>query len=454
MKRTFWPAAWGLVIVGAVLFSGVRLWRGNVLDTSLLSLLPASEGDALLTEANDLLSRRASHLLAFVVGHPDPAKAADLSHRLSADFLQSGFVAHSLTDVPPEQQKAFYDLYFPFRYQMLSSGDRERLRNGNALPYFSARLTEALYSPASSFFKELIPRDPLLFFPELVRSWMETATPGAAAQPGEGVAFVDQDGRSYVFSAVELSLDPFNSHNQDRMASWMAEEQQRLLTEDPQVRVHSSGVLPFATAERQRTEREMKRVSTGSLIGVLLIAAFIFASMRALLLAALPISVGFVLATAATLAVFGKIHVITFAFGSSLIGVAIDYPMLYLAHHRMAGALWDPRATLQRIRSGLLLGALTTLLGYAALSFAPFPGLRQMALFSSVGLAAALVTVLVWLPALSSRTTVTIGEPWLVTWGRGICCRCSTEIRTLGTADGLSSAGDCVDGGRSASRAF
>jgi predicted exporter len=394
-----------------------------------LSLLPASEGDPLLTHANDLLSRRASHLLVFVIGHPDPDKAAELGRRLNAELAQSGFVRNSLTDVPPEQQKAFYELYFPFRYQMLSLRDRQALQRGNALPYFMGRLTEALYSPASSFFKALIPRDPFLFFPELARSWIETSVPKSATHADEGIAFVDHDGRSYAFAAVELALDPFDSKSQDRMMGWIAGLRARFAAEDPQTRIYSSGVLPFATAERLRTEREMKRVSLGSLIGVLLLAGVVFASPRAILLAALPLTVGFVMAAAATILCFGKIHMITFAFGSSLIGVAIDYPMLYLAHHRMAGRTWNAWNALKQASPGLLLGALTTLLGYAALSLAPFPGLRQMALFSSVGLASALLTVLLWLPGFLKTPTAQAGAPRLVVWGRAILIWTSSKMR-------------------------
>jgi predicted exporter len=406
------------MLVAALIFVGGHFLRAQVLNTSLLSLLPAAEGDSLLAEANELLSRRASHVLAFVVGHPDPEKAAELGHRLSTQLLQSGFVENSLTDIAPEQQQAFYELYFPFRYQMLSARDRQALQRGKALPDFVARLTAALYSPASSYLKELIPRDPLLFFPELTRSWMETAGSQSAAQASEGIAFVDADGRSYAFTAVELSVDPFDSTIQDRLMSWITALRARLQTEDPQTRIYVSGVLPFAVAERLRTEREMTLVSLGSLLGVLALTGFIFGSPRTILLAAVPIAIGFVMAAAATILCFGTIHVITLAFGSSLIGVAFDYPVLYLAHHRMTGAQWNARLTLKRVAPGLLLGALTTLLGYAALSLAPFPGLRQMAVFSSVGLAAALITVLIWMPDFLSRGSSRTGEPRLVTWGQ------------------------------------
>src|SRR5262249_45463320 len=49
---------------------------------------------------------------------------------------------------------------------------------------------------------------------------------------------------------------------------------------------------------------------------------------------------------------------------------------------------------------GMTLGLATTLLGYGALMLAPFPGLRQLAVFSVVGLLAAYLTVVLWLPRL------------------------------------------------------
>src|SRR5258708_32475776 len=147
----------------------------------------------------------------------------------------------------------------------------------------------------------------------------------------------------------------------------------------------------------------MTIVSLGSLAGVLLLTTLIFASIRALLLAALPITVGFLVASSVTLLCFGNIHIITFAFGSSLIGVAVDYPLLYLASHRTAGQVWDPQGALRQISPSLLLGAATTLMGYVALSLAPFPGFREIGLVSSIGLCAAFITVMRLLPGLLTQ---------------------------------------------------
>ncbi len=156
---------------GSLAFMGGRLWKKGAVDTSLLSLLPASEGDPLLTQANTMLSQRASRLLEFVAEGSNASSVEEINHYLKDELKPSEFVQHLLTEISPEQQKAFYDLYFPFRYQMLSPNDRERLEGKNPLDYFVARLIGSLYSPASSFLKNLIPQDPFLFFPELVRSW-------------------------------------------------------------------------------------------------------------------------------------------------------------------------------------------------------------------------------------------------------------------------------------------
>ena len=418
MPRRLGIILWGVIVLGCLLFTASRAWRGQFIDTSLLTLLPASEGDALLTETNTLLSQRASRLMAFLVGHADADIAAEMGLKLKAELQRARYVHASLTDISPEQQKAFYDVYFPFRYQMLSAGDRQRLQAPAPLTPFTSRLTSGLYGPGSAFFKNLIPADPLLLFPELARSWAEMAPPEALNEPKDGVTYVDPTGVSYAFSAVELARDPFVSKNQDAMMGWIAELRQRFSAQWPEGRFYSSGVLPFAAAERLRTEREMTWVSAAALAGVLLLAALVFSSLRILLLAALPITVGFVAASAATLLVFGKIHMITLAFGSSLIGVAIDYPLLYLAHRRMAGPAWQPLQTLRRVGPGLLIGAATAVLGYAALSLAPFPGLRQMALFSSTGLIAALLTVFAWFPALTAQASARADEPRLLTLGQ------------------------------------
>jgi predicted exporter len=98
-----------------------------------------------------------------------------------------------------------------------------------------------------------------------------------------------------------------------------------------------------------------------------------------------------------TSVVFGRVHLITLVFGAALVGVAEDYGIHYFASrqkHHLVGA----RETLQSLLPALLMALVTTVAGYGVLGLAPFPGLRQMAVFSSVGVAAAFATVAAWFP--------------------------------------------------------
>src|SRR5690606_41683657 len=72
---------------------------------------------------------------------------------------------------------------------------------------------------------------------------------------------------------------------------------------------------------------------------------------------------------------------------------------------------------------GLLLALATSALAYLALGLAPFPGLRQMAVFSVTGLAAAFITAICWFPWLDRNppppTRLSIAmSAWFARWPR------------------------------------
>jgi len=58
---------------------------------------------------------------------------------------------------------------------------------------------------------------------------------------------------------------------------------------------------------------------------------------------------------------------------------------------------------------GLVLTLLAAVIGYMGLAFTPFPGLRQMALFSALGLIFAWMTVVCWFPLMISGGTLKSG---------------------------------------------
>jgi len=103
-----------------------------------------------------------------------------------------------------------------------------------------------------------------------------------------------------------------------------------------------------------------------------------------------------------TLLCFGELHLVTLVFGVSLLGVAENYGTNYFSARQ--GLPPAERWTmLARQIPVVSLAMATTVIGYAMLALPPFPGLRQVAVFSATGLVAAFVTVLWWFPLLDGQ---------------------------------------------------
>ncbi|MEP7301808.1 MAG: transporter, partial [Caldimonas sp.] len=198
--------------------------------------------------------------------------------------------------------------------------------------------------------------------------------------------------------------------------------------EDPSLaaaplRLEISGAASFGVAARERIKAEVERLAV---LGTLAMLAFLwlaFASLRSLAIALLPVATGVLAGIAAVSLGFGQVHGMTLGFGTTLIGEAVDYAIYYLIQARAssrasgsaagggaasggeeAAAHWL-RASWPTIRLGLF----TSLIGFAALVFAGFPGLAQLGVFSIAGLAAAAATTRFVFPVIAPRGAPGVG---------------------------------------------
>jgi predicted exporter len=150
----------------------------------------------------------------------------------------------------------------------------------------------------------------------------------------------------------------------------------------------------------------MSMIGIGSIVGIALLTWFAFRSLKPIVWIMLSIGIGCLGALSVSWLVFGRIHLLTLVFGATLIGVAQDYGIYFLCHRFAKDARLDSWQLLRRLFPALLLAVVTTVIGYLALALTPFPGLRQMALFSAIGLVFAWLTVVVWFPALARFNTL------------------------------------------------
>ena len=203
--------------------------------------------------------------------------------------------------------------------------------------------------------------------------------------------FVSEDERHAVVF-VTSRASPFDARSQGPLLARI----QRAFADTNQAHqnelvLEQSGFARFAVASERAVRDDVSRISIVSSLGVILFTLLLFRSLRFLLLTAVPVVVGLAAAVTVSYLVFGSVHGITLAFGCSLIGVTEDYPVHLLNHHMFASAGTTPRESLKRVWIGLLLGAGTTAVGLLGLASTTFLAMREIAVFASVGVVAALL---------------------------------------------------------------
>ena len=168
----------------------------------------------------------------------------------------------------------------------------------------------------------------------------------------------------------------------------------------------------FAVHSRDHMKRDATIFSTIATVLVALLLLFVYRSPRVLILALLPVATGALAGITAVSLRFGYVHGVTLGFGVTLIGEAVDYA-IYLFTQTEPGTPLE--ATLPRIWPTLLLGMLTSVVGFSAMLFSSFSGFAQLGLFTIVGLIVALCVTRFVLPALLPRgfATTTTALPFI-----------------------------------------
>lgn len=380
--------AWlGIVLATTV----AALQRGANFDSSILTLLPEAEQSSLLREANERVAKiHTDRLLLLVSGPDDPAVRA-ATGRLANALQQLDQIGKVRWRVAATEIAETRDALYPYRFSLLADGVRHRLREGDYAS-FTKRVLLRLSAPAATGTGNLVD-DPFGLYAEYEGNRagefrLEIVDGMLQAQGTESPAYL---------VLLELAGDPFSADVQQAVLG--AIERQRALQSAAIDEILISGLLVHAAAGAKQAKSEISTIGLGSLLGIALAVLVVFARLKPLLLLLFPVMVGCAFAASVTLLIYERVHLVTFAFGAGLVGLSIDYSLHYLCQRRAS----PPGEALDRILAGLVLGLFSSATAFAVMLMTPFPGLRQMATFSVAGLVGAWLTVVLWLPLLTSR---------------------------------------------------
>jgi len=384
------PLAW-LLVVALLGWHQWGFWQAPRLESDVFALLPQDEQAPAAQRAMAQLAEQGERRVVVMLGGSDWGAVRQAAQRFDEALMaQQAGLQRSPDALQPEQLMAFYASW---RDALLTDAQRAALPSA-AVPALVAQAMGRLHGLGVGQ-PTTWSADPLGLWP----SWWAERGGLTAARPRDGVLWVrDEAHREWAVLLYETQGSAFRFDGQRRWGDALSQAEAAARRDlGDGLTVLSAGVPLHAEAGAAQGHQEMNTIGLGSLLAVIALVLAAFKSAGPMLMIALSLVIGCAAGLSATVLVFGQVHLLTLVFGASLVGVAEDFGIHYFASR--LGAPDAPRWSLMRhLLPGLLLALVTSVLGYLVLAVVPFPGLRQMALFSAVGLMAAFATAVCWFP--------------------------------------------------------
>lgn len=392
MRSERWLPRSFLILLLAVLAVAGWQWRqGAPLSANLMALVPGDAPDALQLRAEQRMQEPLNREMLVLVGSADRQQAINMAQQLGEQWQASGLFEQVQWNLQADLP-ALREQLLRGRLAMLSAADREQLIvHPDA---FIEQRVQALFDPFTGF--SLVPsQDDWLGLTGRIQN-SQPQRGAVQLDIGSGALMAHADGKQWVLLRARTQGNAFDLTLPMQVAALL--EQSRAQAATQQVELLAASGLLYAASGQQQASREITWVGGGATVGILLLLLLAFRRWR-VLLAFVPVLVGMLFGAVACVAFFGSMHVMTLVLGSSLIGVAVDYPLHYLSKSWSLKP-WRSWPALRLTLPGLSLSLATSCIGYLALAFTPFPALTQIAIFSAAGLVGAYLSAVCLLPAL------------------------------------------------------
>ncbi len=231
-----------------------------------------------------------------------------------------------------------------------------------------ARLVDATL--AEDEMMDLIAADPLF------------ATVNTLAAMSAGAPRYEYANERYLLIVTDASA--FDVGAQSQLAAAM--RQTATVAGIPQAEFYGVGI--YSADLQSAVKREATLFSVLAAVGLASLLLWRFRSLVALAAIATPILAGTAMGVCAVALVYGETHGIALAFGFTLLGVAVDYPLHTFSHASHPEVVWPT----------LRIAIVSTMIAYAVFLFGGTSSLAQLGLFAMVGIATAALST-AWIGA-------------------------------------------------------
>src|SRR5215469_14695884 len=335
-----------LLLSAAILAGGLALASRMNIEQDIGAMLPDGPGSpreaARLLEEFGVLNVL---LIDLELPGASPEELSRAGNELATRFRSSGAFSEVLTGPTTEEILAVGRVLFPRRLYLLddpASAIEARL----SPPSLQASLTglkNKLAAPQAIVTKDEVLRDPLGLNDELLAGLSE-----AASVQSHGGQLLSPD-RTHLLLVTVPRASALDTDASAALLGWIEREGPKL-PPGPKgpAKLRAAGGPRFAAESAATVKHDVAVTMLTSVAALLAIFLVRFRSLRLLVVAFVTLAFGVVGGLVAVALIHGPIHALTFAFGSVLIGIAIDYP-IYLLN----AASVQPGTPFQRMSAGL-----------------------------------------------------------------------------------------------------
>lgn len=278
-----------------------------------------------------------------------------------------------------ELVKSLEQLYLPYGAQLYSRDpehDLAEMLSEQGLTDRAAALKQALLSPQGGLVKKVAEIDPLLLIFNGFKSYRQFQSEHKEPSIYENLLLETEMSGMDVAAQTQI---------QQQIKAVFTDLEQRSKTDNLTYQLDMTGVPIFAAATQSMMERDIALISTLSTIALAAMFFWIFRSFSVFFWVTCIMATVIAGTVLVINLIFGSVHAMTMAIGSTLVGVCVDYPIHALVHAQAIDAN-KRAAAIAKIWPSMLIGAVTTSVGYLALGLSGYPGFQQVAVYAGTGI--------------------------------------------------------------------
>lgn len=248
--------------------------------------------------------------------------------------------------------------------------------------------------PSTGFISSNISKDPLNIFSS-VMGRLQKALSSMPVEYDNG--YIYTPGRKYAAVMMTSPYGAMESANNNLLVNYIDSVAQETSKLFPDVKISFTGAPVIAVGNAVRIKKDSQWAVSIAVTLIIFLLIYSFRKTKNLLFIGVTILFGWLFAMGFISVIRSDVSLIVLGIGSVIIGIAVNYPLHFVAHTESAGTM---RQLLKEMVPPLLIGNITTVGAFAALMPLNSPALRDLGFFAAFMLIGTILFVLIFLPHL------------------------------------------------------